>query len=118
MQTGVMSGRVHNSHCRCFFVEWILRRAYFFPGIIEVRKMKRRFQYFAACVGVKKKRSKLVAEPERAVSGALHRFDIEVGAGQDALVRKLLRDRERNSLIRIAQFEETEQRDRTGAAVL
>src|SRR4030095_3398238 len=118
MQTGVMSGRVHNSHCRCFFVEWILRCADFFSRIIEVRKMKWRFEYFAARVGVKEKRSKLVAEPERAVSGALHRFDIEVGARQDALVRKLLRDRERNSLIRIAQLEEIQHGDRTCAAHL
>ena len=79
--------------------------------------MKRLFEYFAARVGVKKKRSKLVAEPKRAISGALHRFDVEVRAGQDALVCKLLRDRERNSFIRIMQLEETQHGYRTGAAV-
>ena len=82
MQTGVMPGSIHDSHRCCFFVEWILWRADFFARIIEVRKMKRRFQDFAARVGVKEKRTKLVAERKRAVGGALHRFDIEVRASQ------------------------------------
>jgi hypothetical protein len=113
-----MPSRVHNSHRRRFFVERILRRADFFAGIIEVGEMKRRFEYFAARVGVKEKRSKLVAEPKRAVGSALHRFDVEVRAGQDALVRKLLRDRERNPAIRIMQLEKTEHGDRTRATIL
>src|SRR5262245_4313912 len=80
--------------------------------------MKRRLQHFAARVGVKEKRPKLVTEPKGAISGPLHRFDVEVSAGQDALVRKLFRNRERNPHVRITQFEETEYADRTRAAVL
>jgi len=65
---------------------------------------------------VQPERAELVAEPERAVAVALHRFDVEVGAGQDPVAAEPVDDRERDLVARVAELEEVLDGDRARAA--
>ena len=69
----------------------------------DARDADRRLEDLAVGVGVDDERPELLAEPERPVRCLAHRLDVEVAAGQDALVGGLVDDRERELAVGIAE---------------
>jgi hypothetical protein len=65
---------------------------------------------------MEQERAELFAEPEVAVPVAAERLDVEVGAGQEALVRVLVDDRERHLAVRVAERDEPSDLHVAGAA--
>jgi hypothetical protein len=55
---------------------------------------------------VQQERAELVADPERAVRRPLDRLDVEVAAGQQPVLRRVVDDRERDPVVGVAQRDE------------
>jgi len=108
---------VHDSHGGGLFAEWILGRANFLPGIVEVRKRNGSFQNFSLSVGMKQKRAELIAEPKGPVFRFLKGLDIEVRAGQHPATREFVGDGERDIIVGIMKFDKALNVDPAAAAV-
>lgn len=84
VQTRMMPRRVQNPHRGRFFIERILRRTDFLAGVVKVRQTEGHFEELARRVGVEEEGAELVPEPEGAIGSALHRFEVEIRAGENA----------------------------------
>jgi hypothetical protein len=107
--------RVHHPHRAALFAERALGAAQL--GLAGQSERKRRLQHLAGGVGVDQKRPELVAEPQRAVGSAAHGLDVQVRAGEDALLGEEVADGEGEVAVGIAQLEEVQDLDGAAAAV-
>src|SRR5262245_16844520 len=112
-----MAHGVHNSNRATFLIEWILRRSNLFAGIVKIRQRDGRRKELATRIGVKEKGSEFIAEPEGTIRGLLHRFDVEIGAGENAFAGEMLRNCEGHVFIRISQFKESFDRNGTRSTI-
>ena len=89
---------------------------YGFCGDIPNGGLDRRAEEHAVGVEVDDERPELVADPERPVRCALHRLDVEVAAGEQALGGVLVDDREADDVVRITERDEVVDDDLSAAA--
>ncbi len=117
MQAGMGAKRVHDSHRAGFFLKGILRRADLSTGIIKIGERNGRLKHLASGIGVEQERTEFITEPQRSVRRALYRLNVEVRASQHAIRGKMVRDSERNLVIRIMQFDKALNLDLSTAIV-
>ena len=84
--------------------------------MIEVGQADRWAEHDAVGRGVQQEGAELVAEPQAAVGGALQRFGVEVGAGQQPRGAEVVNDREAEVVVGVAEGDLGEDGEGPGAA--
>jgi hypothetical protein len=114
---GVGPQRVHHPQCARLLRVRVLSGTELLARVVGIRERIGRVQHAPVGVGVQQEGTELVSEPERPVVCALHRLDVEVGAGQDSLRAEVIDDGERDLVARVVQLDVAQHRDRPRAAL-